>query len=154
MCRAQQAASERQFHVAICLIGKSPFGPSILAEYIGGNSFTHLKRRDRALDTFRNPTDWKHLFVRVTKMSYSRRSSLSNYSPLVKVVLPASSHWRAAQANARLLRGAGFPSVFIRKSLDFELRQLAQEPNKGRATNEWVVYKDQLTHISSLPSTN
>nr|CDJ82952.1 unnamed protein product [Haemonchus contortus] len=77
---------------------------------------------------------------------------------LVKVVLPASSHWRTALANARLLRNAGFPSVFIRKSMtleerqrDFMLRQLARDRNKGLSSKEWVVYKDQLVHIKNLP---
>ncbi|PIO76882.1 hypothetical protein TELCIR_01034 [Teladorsagia circumcincta] len=57
---------------------------------------------------------------------------------LVKVVLPARSHWRTALANARLLRDAGFPQVFIRKSMtleerqrDFELRQMARDRNKA-----------------------
>uniref|UniRef100_A0A7I4Z4Z5 Transposase_22 domain-containing protein n=1 Tax=Haemonchus contortus TaxID=6289 RepID=A0A7I4Z4Z5_HAECO len=77
---------------------------------------------------------------------------------LVKFVLPASSHWRTALANARLLRNAGFPSVFIRKSMtleerqrDFMLRQLARDRNKGLSSKKWVVYKYQLVHIKRLP---
>ncbi|KAK6031148.1 hypothetical protein OSTOST_02707, partial [Ostertagia ostertagi] len=77
---------------------------------------------------------------------------------LVKVVLPARSHWRRALANARLLRGAGLPHVFIRRSMtederkrEYELRKEAEERNKGKDVREWVVYQGQLKHTSELP---
>ncbi|KAK6033162.1 hypothetical protein OSTOST_00625 [Ostertagia ostertagi] len=78
---------------------------------------------------------------------------------LVKIVLPATSHWRTALANARLLRSAGFPQVYIRKSMtlgerqrDFELRQIARDRNKGSTVKQWVVYRDQLMRVTDLPS--
>uniref|UniRef100_A0A7I4Z602 CUE domain-containing protein n=1 Tax=Haemonchus contortus TaxID=6289 RepID=A0A7I4Z602_HAECO len=77
---------------------------------------------------------------------------------LVKVVLPSRSHWRRVLANARLLREAGLPNVFIRRSMtederkrEYELRQEARERNKGSSTREWVVYQGQLKRASELP---
>ncbi|VDL62590.1 unnamed protein product [Nippostrongylus brasiliensis] len=77
---------------------------------------------------------------------------------LVKIVFPSTAHFRRALANARLLRHAGFPDVFIRKSMtaeerkrDYELRKQASERNRGKGTREWVVYRGELTHVSNLP---
>uniref|UniRef100_A0A7I4Z3B6 DUF218 domain-containing protein n=1 Tax=Haemonchus contortus TaxID=6289 RepID=A0A7I4Z3B6_HAECO len=42
---------------------------------------------------------------------------------LVKVVLPSRAHWRRALANARLLRDAGLPKVFMRRSMTEDERK-------------------------------
>lgn len=89
---------------------------------------------------------------------------LGNYNSsrprLVKVVFPSSFHWRVALSNARLLHGVpGLENVFVRWSMtlderkrDIELRQLAKERNAGKAKREWVVYRNELKHVSDLPS--
>lgn len=78
---------------------------------------------------------------------------------MVKVVLPSQYYWRRALANARTLRSAGLAGIFVRRSMtaderkrEFELRQLANERNRGKARREWVVYRSQLKHISELPN--
>ncbi|KAK6761547.1 hypothetical protein RB195_022568 [Necator americanus] len=60
---------------------------------------------------------------------------------LVKVVFPSQFYWRRELANARLLRGAGFPNVYIRRSVtpderkrEYELRQEAHERNGGKVS--------------------
>ena len=82
----------------------------------------------------------------------------SSNSCLIKVVMPSSFYWRRALANAHLLRHAGYSSVFIRRSMteeerrrEFELRQIARERNKGKASKEWVIYKRELVRVSELP---
>ncbi|XGW02668.1 hypothetical protein V3C99_014589 [Haemonchus contortus] len=77
---------------------------------------------------------------------------------LVKIVLPSRAYWRTALKNAKNLRASGFHNVFVRKSLtaeerkrEFDLRQLANERNKGKPYREWVIYKGELKHISDLP---
>ncbi|EYC12491.1 hypothetical protein Y032_0047g1510 [Ancylostoma ceylanicum] len=77
---------------------------------------------------------------------------------LVKVVLPSKFFWRTALANARSLRSAGFPDIYIRKSMtaeerkrDYELRLQARERNRGKPKPEWVVYRSELVHVSELP---
>ncbi|VDO13923.1 unnamed protein product [Haemonchus placei] len=82
----------------------------------------------------------------------------SKHPRLVKVVLPSRSHWRRVLANARLLRDAGLPEVFIRRSMteeerkrEYELRQEARERNKGSGIREWVVYHGQLKRAAELP---
>ncbi|VDL80594.1 unnamed protein product [Nippostrongylus brasiliensis] len=77
---------------------------------------------------------------------------------LIKVVFPTTFYWKRALANARRLRNSPFHDVFIRRSMtnderrrEFELRQLANERNKGCASREWVVYRGELVRRSSLP---
>uniref|UniRef100_A0A0N4WGI1 Nucleic-acid-binding protein from transposon X-element n=1 Tax=Haemonchus placei TaxID=6290 RepID=A0A0N4WGI1_HAEPC len=81
----------------------------------------------------------------------------SKHPRVVKVVLPSRVH-RRALASARLLRDAGFPKVFIRRSMtederkrEYELRQEARERNKGSGVREWVVYHGQLKRAAELP---
>ncbi|VDL75969.1 unnamed protein product [Nippostrongylus brasiliensis] len=78
-------------------------------------------------------------------------------SRLVKVVLPSSTHWRIALANAHRLRSANFRDIFIRKSMtveerrkQYELRKEAKERTKGKSEKEWVVYKGELRRVSEL----
>uniref|UniRef100_A0A0N4W6U4 Uncharacterized protein n=1 Tax=Haemonchus placei TaxID=6290 RepID=A0A0N4W6U4_HAEPC len=77
---------------------------------------------------------------------------------LVKVVLPSRLHWRRVIASARLLREAGLPNVFLRRSMtedekkrEYELRQEARERNKGSGSRDWVVHQGQLKRASELP---
>ncbi|VDL86540.1 unnamed protein product [Nippostrongylus brasiliensis] len=49
--------------------------------------------------------------------------------------------------------------VFIRRSMtaderkhEYELRKTARERNEGKDIKEWVVYKGELVHVSSLPN--
>ncbi|EYC18938.1 hypothetical protein Y032_0026g1465 [Ancylostoma ceylanicum] len=79
----------------------------------------------------------------------------------IKVVLPSRRCWRTALKNARLLRSAGFPQVFIRRSMtveerkkDFELRQEARARNLGKPAKEWVVFRGELKHVSELHHNN
>ncbi|KAK6764800.1 hypothetical protein RB195_024936 [Necator americanus] len=81
----------------------------------------------------------------------------ASHPRLVKVVFPSQFYWRRALANARLLRGAGFPNVYIRRSMtpderkrEYELRQEARERNRGKSQREWVVYRGELRHISDI----
>ncbi|EYC43207.1 hypothetical protein Y032_0500g2579 [Ancylostoma ceylanicum] len=99
-----------------------------------------------ALNTHCRPMD----IYRMGKFDPSR-------SRLVKVVLPSTFYWRRALANARLLRDAGFPDVYVRRSMtseerkrEYELRQAARERNKGKAHREWVVYRGELVRVSDL----
>ncbi|XGW34564.1 hypothetical protein V3C99_018472 [Haemonchus contortus] len=86
---------------------------------------------------------------------YRMGKSNPKHPRLVKVVLSSGAHWRRALANARLLRGAGFPKVFIRMTEDerkreYELRQEARERNKGSGVREWAVYHGQLMRAAEL----
>lgn len=76
-------------------------------------------------------------------------------SRLVKVVLPTTSHWGIALANARpLRRNRGFENVFIRRSMtaeerkqDYELRKLTRERNSGKVMGMGSVSWAVETHL-------
>lgn len=72
--------------------------------------------------------------------------------------LPSRSFWRTALANARLLRAARFHDVYVWKNMtaeerkrEYDLRQQAREPNRGKPKPEWIVYRSELVHSSKLP---
>lgn len=76
---------------------------------------------------------------------------------LVKIVFPSKYYWSLALANARLLKPAGFPDLFIRRSMteperkkDYELRQLAKERNRLKGFKEWVVFRGELRRVAEL----
>ncbi|EYB81471.1 hypothetical protein Y032_0383g386 [Ancylostoma ceylanicum] len=80
-----------------------------------------------------------------------------NRPRLVKIVFPSKHYWSLALANARLLKPAGYPDLFIRRSMteserqkDYEMRKLAREKNKERGFKEWVVYRGELRRIAEL----
>ncbi|KAL6734052.1 hypothetical protein Aduo_004635 [Ancylostoma duodenale] len=77
---------------------------------------------------------------------------------LVKVVLPSRSHWSLALSKAYLLRRTKYSNIYVRRSMtsaerkqEYELREQARVKNEGKSTREWVVYREELRHISDLP---
>ncbi|EYC02461.1 hypothetical protein Y032_0100g3318 [Ancylostoma ceylanicum] len=98
------------------------------------------------------------LSVRCRPMDIYRMGKPDSARPrLVRIVFPSTFYWRRALANARLLRDAGFPQVYVRRGMtsdererEYELRQLARERNKGLSQREWVVYRGELTRVSEI----
>ncbi|RCN42638.1 hypothetical protein ANCCAN_11389 [Ancylostoma caninum] len=78
---------------------------------------------------------------------------------LVKIVFSSKLYWSLGLTNARLLKLAGYPDLFIRRSMteiesqkDYELHQLATERNRERCFKEWVVYRGRTSWCCKMKS--